>query len=475
MTEAQKLAINAPVAGLLIFQVTGNVGFYYYDGTKWTMLGAPGGQAWGINGNSGLTSGVHFFGTIDNAPVDIRINNLLKFKLTYQGQIAFYNNGNSIFIGENAGNVDDLSDNYNVFIGKDAGKNNTSGYQNLGTGFASLFSNTNGYYNTAYGYASLFNNTTGNTNTAMGSDALDANTSGSFNVALGNAAAYNNIKGNYNTALGFRAMLNVTNAGRNVAIGNGALNNLSFDNAGTVYYTHNIAVGNNALFNTNATSTSNGAYNTAIGSTAGDGNTTGSHNTYVGYNADGNSGSLTNATVIGSNAVVNASNKIRLGNTNVSVIEGQVAYSYPSDARFKYNVQNNIPGLAFITRLSPVTYQFNTKKFDEFIYQNANDSIRNEVLGTTNYKLSSEIIHSGLLAQEVEKICIELGYNFDGLHIPTNENDHYSIAYGQLIMPLIKSVQELKVKNDELSKQNEAMKAELDEIKAIMMEIKANK
>ena len=50
-------------------------------------------------------------------------------------------------------------------------------------------------------------------------------------------------------------------------------------------------------------------------------------------------GNLTNATAIGANAVVNASNKIRLGNTAVTVIEGQVAFTASSDKTKKENFQ----------------------------------------------------------------------------------------------------------------------------------------
>jgi hypothetical protein len=42
-------------------------------------------------------------------------------------------------------------------------------------------------------------------------------------------------------------------------------------------------------------------------------------------------GNLTNATAIGNLAIVNASNKIRLGNNAVTVIEGQVAFTASSD------------------------------------------------------------------------------------------------------------------------------------------------
>ncbi len=44
-----------------------------------------------------------------------------------------------------------------------------------------------------------------------------------------------------------------------------------------------------------------------------------------------------NATAIGFNARVNASDKIRLGNAEVTVIEGQVPYTYTSDRNEKEN------------------------------------------------------------------------------------------------------------------------------------------
>ena len=66
-------------------------------------------------------------------------------------------------------------------------------------------------------------------------------------------------------------------------------------------------------------------------------NTTGSFNTAIGFAADVISGGLTNATAIGANAVVNASNKIRLGDAAVTVIEGQVAFTASSDRTKKEN------------------------------------------------------------------------------------------------------------------------------------------
>jgi hypothetical protein len=56
-----------------------------------------------------------------------------------------------------------------------------------------------------------------------------------------------------------------------------------------------------------------------------------------GQTAAVSAGNLANAPAIGAGAVVNASNKIRLGSTSVSVIEGQVAYTFTSDKTKKEN------------------------------------------------------------------------------------------------------------------------------------------
>jgi hypothetical protein len=40
MTETQRDSINNPTTGLLVFQNDGTVGFYYYSGVEWTLIGA---------------------------------------------------------------------------------------------------------------------------------------------------------------------------------------------------------------------------------------------------------------------------------------------------------------------------------------------------------------------------------------------------------------------------------------------------
>ena len=213
-----------------------------------------------------------------------------------------------------------------------------------------------------------------------------------------------------------------------------------------------------------------GGGNTANGINALFSNTTGGGNTALGSFADVSSGALDNATAIGTNAIVNASNKIRLGNTLVTVIEGQVAYSFPSDARFKYNIKNNVPGLDFIKKLTPVTYYFDEKKLDAYTKTGI---IYNSIAQHASYNGEKQL-HTGFLAQDVEKIANELGYSFDGVHAPANEKDHYSLAYSQFIMPLVKAVQEQQQQIDALKKENEkiiSIEKENNEMKAAIQEL----
>src|SRR5262249_3999169 len=123
--------------------------------------------------------------------------------------------------------------------------------------------------------------------------ALNDNTTGERNTASGAGALESNTTGERNTASGVEALTNNTTGDDNTASGAGALRN----------------------------------------------NTTGSQNTAIGYFADVNEGNLTNATAIGASARVDASNKIRLGNADVTVIEGEVPFTFTSDATKKENFQ----------------------------------------------------------------------------------------------------------------------------------------
>jgi len=152
---------------------------------------------------------------------------------------------------------------------------------------------------------------------------------------------------------------------------------------------------------------------------------------------------LTNATAIGKGATVSASNKVRIGNSSVSVIEGQVAFTSVSDGRIKENVQEAVPGLSFIAELRPVTYTLNTRKQDAINMQAMPDSIQEErMLSDDQYLASSSIVRTGFIAQEVEAAAQKIGFDFDGVSTPQNETDLYSIRYAEFVVPLVKAMQE---------------------------------
>ncbi len=304
--------------------------------------------------------------------------------------------------------------------------------------------------NTALGYSTMVN-TCGNKNTGVGANCMITYNTGNYNSALGNSAMSANTTGSSNCAIGYLAMYNNTTGYNNTATG---VNSLIQNTTGR----WNVAAGIYSL----QTNTS-GQGNSGIGAFSNTSNTTGSYNTGLGYNAGPSTGALSNTTSIGKDATVTVSNKIRLGDANVTVVEGPVAYTV-SDGRFKTNVsESDVKGLDFIKKLRPVVYNFDTKKLDAFWRkdQPANARKSEEV---TDFTASTAIRQSGFIAQEVEIAAKEAGYNFNGVHVPENGSDNYSLAYGQFVVPLVKAVQEL-------STQNDALKKELDELKTLVKNI----
>ena len=85
-------------------------------------------------------------------------------------------------------------------------------------------------------------------------------------------------------------------------------------------------------------------------------------NTYVGSNAGpaANSGYF-NSMALGYNTSVVANNQVRVGNSSITSIGGQVGWTTVSDGRFKENLKSNVAGLSFIMELKPVTYNLNAE------------------------------------------------------------------------------------------------------------------
>ena len=215
---------------------------------------------------------------------------------------------------------------------------------------------------------------------------------------------------------------------------------------------HNSASGFRALQN-NTT----GENNTAQGSKALYDLTTGSNNTAVGYTAGPSIGDLTNTTAIGYFAVPTASNQVRIGNSAVTSIGGQVSWSTFSDGRFKKDLKEDVSGLAFIKQLRPVSYIVDKTAVNKFLH--VSDSSNNQETEARN----TAIRQTGFVAQEVEAIVKKTGYVFYGVDVPKNENDHYSIRYAEFVVPLVKAVQELSANSDLQQKQIEEQKKQIEQ------------
>jgi hypothetical protein len=273
---------------------------------------------------------------------------------------------------------------------------------NSSWGMLALNATASNLNNSAFGFQALGNNTTGVSNVATGYIALSLNTTGSNNVANGIAALFSNTTGNSNVATGIIALYSNTTGYNNVATGLSAL--------------YSNTTGNN---------------NTAYGYLAGVINTTGVNNTFIGNQANAGFSFLTNATALGNGAVVPISNAVKIGDTNVTLIGGQVPFSTFSDRRLKTNIEPSQKGLDFILKLQPVTYQW--KEGD------------------------TKTVQDGFIAQDVEAAAKDLGISFSGIHKPENDKDHYALAYSTFVVPLVNAVKE----EDATLKQQAAEIAEL--------------
>ena len=258
--------------------------------------------------------------------------------------------------------------------------------------------NTTGAQNGAVGYQAMQNNTTGSANAAVGSFALNRNTTGNGNVAVGLRAGQGNSTGDGNTYIGF-------DAGRGTNQANdGAEGNMNV---------------------------------TFLGAQTGVSDRT------IDY---------TNSTAVGFGALLTADNQVRIGNADVTSIGGQVDWSTLSDGRYKVNVNENVPGLEFIMRLRPVTYNVDRSKLSKK-YKSADRGI-------------SAKVETGFIAQEVENAAQKRDYQFDGVNPPQNDDDYYTLSYAKIVVPLTKAVQELQSMLNQQSDEIASLKAEVETLKS---------
>jgi hypothetical protein len=261
------------------------------------------------------------------------------------------------------------------------------------------------------------------------------------NVAVGYGAMggnWANQTSNRSVAIGNYAMGNAMNtANDDTAVGHNALNDITLAN-------------DCAAFGSGAGSAiTEGNNNTCIGVNAGDTITTGGNNTCIGNNADV---SATNAEkrivigVVGSNA--SSDETIYIGDNS-----NYLSYGYggggnvtiTSDVRIKKNIRDTDLGLDFVNQLRPIKYNMRNPKDWE-------DGLAGE--NPDDYgKDCDKPDYDGFVAQEVKSTMDSLGVSFSGWEVEDNdkfENPRQRLAYGQFVVPLVKAVQELSAKVEEL-------------------------
>ena len=330
-------------------------------------------------------------------------------------------------------------------------KVNASGWQlagnnvNAATNFMGSINNADVIFKRAHVRAGRV----GLNNTSFGLNALNPASTGIYNNAIGLTALSVNTTGQRYNAMGFEALLDNTTGVGNTALGDGSL----FENKS----------GNN---------------NSAIGYNSLRSNTTGNNNSALGYLAFSAGATYSNSTALGYNTVISASNQVRLGNNAVTSIGGQVAWTTLSDARFKTENAQKVPGIDFIKKLRPVTYYVNhnaMNTYSDAAKGSGQSSDDRASLGKNTYNPTYlKTLESGFMAQEVEKAAKELGYEFNGVDAPKNEKDYYGLRYSQFVVPLVKAVQELNEKLEQKDAENAQLRAKLLELEERIAKLEKN-
>lgn len=157
---------------------------------------------------------------------------------------------------------------------------------------------------------------------------------------------------------------------------------------------------------------------------------------------------IINATAVGAYTAVSGSNQVQLGNSaTTTYVYGTVQNR--SDARDKADVRDTVLGLDFINAVRPVDYRWDMRE-DYLIRDDEGEVVgRGEPDGT--HKRSR--YHHGVIAQEIAEVIEETGVDFGGYQDHSREDggsDILSIGYDEFVGPLIKAVQELSAKVQEL-------------------------
>ena len=213
----------------------------------------------------------------------------------------------------------------------------------------------------------------------------------------------------YNSiALGVSSFSSLDNALRNVAVGVSSIPAITSGD-------DNVCVGYNS-----AASLDTGSRNTFVGSISGSNVVGGTNNTVIGYDS--------RASAAGAN------NEVTLGNSSVQTLRcGATTIASLSDRRDKTNITDSTFGLDFLSKIRPVEFTWKRRELEPGDKDHPNNGTR----------------RVGFIAQEFQD-AMPNGENelLDLVH-ETNP-ERIEAKYGNLIPVLVKSIQDLQKKVEEL-------------------------
>ena len=348
----------------------------------------------------------------------------------------------------------------NIGIGKDVFSALTSGDDNIGIGNYAMDALTTGLRNIAIGSHAASALTSGRSNIVMGEGAYDTGTDEYGNTVIGeNALGGGSMSGSqYNVVIGNEAGAGLTNGDKNVLIGPQAGDAMTASS-------NNVVIGHEAY----SSQTTSGSNNVVIGYKAGyavdnvngasvyigyqcmDDVTTGYQNVCIGYDLEGNDSAAHNQIILGVQVAGIDDGHMAFGSGNTHRVyndfETNASWTRSSDERIKKDIQTNTDcGLDFINDLRTVTFKWRApSEYDESV------PTRDESKTEPSHKDKMY----GFVAQEVKASLDKFNIkNFNGWK-EAPDTKIQGISYELFVMPLVKSIQELSAKVNELEKKLE--------------------